>query len=250
MPADPRKRLELLWGSSTPKRPGPRPKLTVDQIVATAIGIADAEGIEAVSMQRVATELGYTTMSLYRYVPSKEQLVEVMLDRAGEAPPPPGDDEQSWRSELENWVDGVWAMYLRHPWVLQVPITGAPSGPNQLAWFDAGLRPLVRAGLRDGDLMATILFLLGAVQQLAQLSVSMSTARTEAGVTMAETQAGYNAILQEFVSAERFPTLAKLTSAGVFAPTGLPDEGLDIDLKFGVQRVLDGIESYVQTGTS
>ena len=72
--------VELLWGQ--PERPnrGPKPGLSVERIVRVAIEIADAEGLPAVSMQRVASEFGFTTMSLYRYVPGKNELIDLMIE--------------------------------------------------------------------------------------------------------------------------------------------------------------------------
>ncbi|MFD2395957.1 TetR family transcriptional regulator [Prauserella oleivorans] len=100
MSTEPRKRLELLWGVSTKASRGPKPKLSLERIVTTAIDIADREGIDALSMQRLAAELGYTTMSLYRYVPSKEDLLELMIDQTPEPPRRRATHrtgERSWR---------------------------------------------------------------------------------------------------------------------------------------------------------
>lgn len=247
-PKDPmRTRIELLWGGAQRPSRGPKPKLTLGQIASTALGIADADGLEAVSMQRVAKELGYTAMSLYRYVPGKEQLVEVMMEVAAGLPPDFTGDPGDWRAELEAWVRGLWDLYLRHPWVLRVQISGPPIGPHQLAWFEAALRPLSRAGLDASDLVSATMFLLGAVRQLAGITLDMTRGVSDAGLTMPESEAGYESALRELIDADRFPVLAKLVGSGVFHPTGLPDSGIGIDLEFGVQRVLDGIEAYVRS---
>ncbi|PXY30046.1 TetR family transcriptional regulator [Prauserella coralliicola] len=245
MAEDPRKRVELLWGASERPSRGPKPKLTLEDIVAAGVRVADEEGLEALSMQRVAKELGFTTMSLYRYVPSKERLVEVMLDRASDGPPVFTGEVRDWREEIEAWVRALWAMYRLHPWALEAKVSAPPIGPGQLAWFEAALRPLAHAGLADGELISTVMFLLGAVRELAGIAFGVERARAQAGISAAESEAGYDALLREFVDAERFPSLAKLVSEGAFAPSGLADEGVDLDLDFGVRRVLDGIEAYV-----
>src|SRR5687767_14909734 len=98
--------MAALWASRERPRRGPKPAMSVEAIVAAAITVADAEGLEAISMGRVAKELGYTTMSLYRYVSSKSVLLTLMLDTAIGGPPEvvPGEN---WRLALERWS---WAM--------------------------------------------------------------------------------------------------------------------------------------------
>ena len=76
--------LELLWGLGERPSRGPKPGLTLDRIVTAAVAVADAEGLGALSMRRVATDLGVGTMSLYRYVPGKAELLDLMLDKVAE----------------------------------------------------------------------------------------------------------------------------------------------------------------------
>src|SRR5215218_3749291 len=106
--------VEFLWGARAQPTRGPKPTLSLDRITDTAIAIADAEGLAAVSMQRVAAELGFTKMSLYRYVPGKAELVALMVERAiGD---PPTIDTADWRAGLKDWSHQLLAGYLRHPW--------------------------------------------------------------------------------------------------------------------------------------
>ncbi|MGW9309708.1 TetR/AcrR family transcriptional regulator [Saccharomonospora azurea] len=243
-----RRRVALLWKTAAEPSRGPRPTLSLDRIAEAGARIADAEGLEAVSMQRVARELGYSTMSLYRHVPGKEQLVEVMMDSCAGTPPAADadDDEADWRQEIETWVRALWDTYVRHPWMLRVPIGAPPIGPGQLAWFEAALRPLSRAGLREENLVSVVVFLLGAVRQFAAMSSDLAEARARGQVSATEAEADYEAALRDVVSAERFPMLAQLVHDGTFQPTGRPDSGMLDDLDFGVQRVLDGLESYLR----
>lgn len=240
-----RQRVALLWGTTAGPSRGPRPTLSLDRIAETGVRIADAEGLEAVSMQRVARELGYSTMSLYRHVPGKEQLVEVMMDSCA-GTPPAADDDAGWRGEIEAWVRALWDTYRRHPWMLRVQIGAPPIGPGQLAWFEAALRPLSRAGLREENLVSVVVFLLGAVRQFAVMAADMTEARERGHVSATEAEADYEAALRDVVPADRFPLLAHLVHTGTFQATGLPDSGMLDDLDFGVQRVLDGLESYIR----
>ena len=115
---------EFLWGKRAQPTRGPKPGLSLDRIAAAAIEIADAEGLAAVSMQRVAADLGFTKMSLYRYLPGKADLVALMVERAiGE---PPTVETRALRTGLKEWSQGLLAAYLRHPWA--VGSYGARSG--------------------------------------------------------------------------------------------------------------------------
>ena len=112
--------LELLWGARKRPSRGPKPGLSLDQIVRAAIELADGEGLSALSMQRVAGKLGFTTMSLYRYVPSKAELLDLMLDTVAGELPLVDDVPGGWRAKLEAAALADWALYHRHPWFLHV----------------------------------------------------------------------------------------------------------------------------------
>jgi len=235
--------LELLWGTGQRPKRGPKPALSVRKVAEVAIGIADAEGLEAVSMQRVAAELGYTTMSLYRYFPAKEQLIEVMADLAPGSPPEPGPGD--WREEVERWVRAMWELYQAHPWLLRVKLSGPPMGPGQLAWLDAGLRAMSGIGLTGDEMMMAFLFLDGAVRELARIVGDIGRARAQAGVTDAQAEAGYATVLRKYVDPERFPALAKVIEEGAFE--GAPSGGQIPDLEFGLRRLMDGLETYARS---
>src|SRR6516165_5850819 len=107
--------IELAWGRRQKATRGPKPGLTLDRIVAAGIKVAMTEGIGALSMTRVAAELGVGTMSLYRYVSAKDELLTLMVDTALGLPPeaPAGED---WRSGITRWAVGIRTAYHRHPW--------------------------------------------------------------------------------------------------------------------------------------
>ena len=128
---------ELLWGRQPAPSRGPKPAITLTGIAEAAIRIADAEGLDAVSMQRIAGELPVTKMALYRYVPGKTELLAVMSDLAMGAPPErPG---LAWRAALQTWAMDLYAGFTRHPWLLQSTIGRRLLGPNELAWMEQGL---------------------------------------------------------------------------------------------------------------
>ncbi|MGW8648958.1 TetR/AcrR family transcriptional regulator, partial [Nocardia salmonicida] len=125
----------------TSKQPGPaRPRvgrpaeLDADRIVATAIALADREGLRAASLTKVAAALDVTPMSLYRHIGSKDGLTDLMADTAFGPPPVIGP---AWRPALRAWATGQRTVFARHPWLTQIPIAGPPRGLNALAWMNA-----------------------------------------------------------------------------------------------------------------
>jgi AcrR family transcriptional regulator len=196
--------------------------LTTELVVAAAVALADEDGLEAVSMARVADRLGFTTMSLYRHVAGKDELLRAMLDAGLGMPPPeldePGDD---WRAGLELWTRAVLAALLRHPWALKVPIAGPPMSRVQLAWLDRGLRVLEHTGLSEGEKADTILLLNGYAFWEARLRIELTPDPP------AEPPEGI----------EDMPALSRALAAGIFEDESVGDRGV----AFGLQRILDGV---------
>lgn len=237
--------LDLLWGDGAARRRGPKPALSVEKIVRAAIDIADAEGLDQVSTQRVSARLGFSPMSLYRYVPGMSQLIDVMMDTAA-SPPPDLSAVQGWRAQTELWVQALWARYQQHPWMLQVQVSGPPLGPNQLSWLEASLSALADTGLTNDEMLAISLFLNGAVTGLARLSTDVAQAAADTGVPAEEAGAEYAQTLERLIDSERFPTLTEVVRTGAMRPAG-GARGADVpDFHFGLQRLLDGIEARIQ----
>ena len=245
--------VELLWGlDASPRRRGPKPRLSREVVVRAALHVADAEGIEAVSMQRVSKELGYTTMSLYRHVDSKEDLLVLMLDTAMEEAPPGPRADGDRRAGLEEWCHATLELYRRRSWMVQVAFSGPPGGPNGLRWMEAGLRELVGAGLEVGEAVQMLVLLSAALRESVRLETDMARAARSTGNTLAEVERDYSRGLRRVVTEEEFPTVALMLREQVLEPktTAEAPEGAGEptrELDFGIQRVLDGIESYVRT---
>ena len=135
---DPKRSLELLWREFGPQqsRPGPKPKLTVDRIVEAAIAVADREG-SCFGMRSVSAELGVGAMTIYRYVPGKKELLDLMVDRLSKV----GDDAPDlaaagWRAGLEMVAESTWSIYDRHPWLLEINQRRPVLGPDSLEGYD------------------------------------------------------------------------------------------------------------------
>ncbi|WP_306365821.1 TetR/AcrR family transcriptional regulator [Nocardiopsis sp. CC223A] len=238
------RRLALLWGERAAGRRGPRPRLTVTGIADAAIRVADAEGLEALSMQRVATELGCATMSLYNHVPNKDVLLELMVDAAA-GTPPDLDGAGDWREAVLAWADALWRAFRARPWILRVTLEHAPLGPHQLAWLDLVVRRLLDGGLTGDEAMAAALHLIAAIRGMAQVAADL----TGAG---ARESAEARRILARIVDPERFPGLAAAAAAPGFgdARAVADGRGLPADARFAVERLLDGITSWSAARTT
>ncbi|WP_437759786.1 TetR/AcrR family transcriptional regulator [Sorangium sp. So ce1389] len=233
--------LELLWGARRRPNRGPRPGLSLDQIVRAAIELADGEGLSALSMQRVAGKLGFTTMSLYRYVPSKAELLDLMLDAAAGELPLVDSVPGGWRAKLEAAALADWALYHRHPWFLLVTPVRPVMGPNGMAAYDAELRAACGIGLTDREVIAVVHLVDGYVRGAARLSVDAAEAEQETGVTDEQWWSERAYFWDKLFDPARLPTMAKLMRSGAFDAHPFTEEGF----LFGLQRVLDGIEALV-----
>ncbi|WP_232331436.1 TetR/AcrR family transcriptional regulator [Agromyces laixinhei] len=237
--------VALAWGVAANPQRGPKRELSIERIVDAAVEIADAEGLAAVSMSRVAAALGFTTMSLYRYVTSKDDLILLMQEGAMVPPVPDETIERGWRDGVRAWVLAIRGAYLAHPWLVDIPISGAPITPNSLLLVDWFLREVRDLPLSDGEKMSTLLLLTSYARatgaQERDLGVAAATA-DPADVT----GANFFEALAELVTPERFPYLSPLLAGGgyVAVPGEAPDE-TDDDFDFGLARILDGIEHHV-----
>lgn len=215
------------------ERPEPARKrgLTVDRVVTAAVALADAEGIDAVSMSRVAERLGFTTMSLYRHVRSKDELVLLMVNAAAGEPDEYVDGD--WRARLEQWSWDLLTRLRNHPWVLGLPLSRPPWAPAQLAWLDRGLAALADTRLTEDEKASVVLLLNGHVFSQARFVVDLGAP---------DDVDRYVEGLTELIDAERFPALRRAVDAGIFAPS---EDEADKDFTFGLERVLDGVERLV-----
>ncbi|MTV23929.1 TetR/AcrR family transcriptional regulator [Nitriliruptoraceae bacterium ZYF776] len=237
--------VRRLWRLDTGGSRGPRPALSVDAVVDAAVAIADADGLEAVSMARVAKQLGFTTMALYRHVDGKDELLQLMMDAAaGEPPRPPVD--AGWRAAVLAWADELLALYRRHPWAIEVPIAGIPIGPNHLAWMEAGLAALRDSGLTRVERVAVVSSLMSYVR--ADVSLARQLAARHADRPWHEVEREHGRLLAAVVDHRRFPELgAVLAEEDVFAGAegGAGAGEVDTGASFGLALLLEGIAAHV-----
>jgi AcrR family transcriptional regulator len=220
--------VDFLWGDRARPTRGPKPALSLDAIADAAIAVADAEGLAAVSMQRVAADLGYTKMSLYRYLPGKAELVAVMVERAIGAPP--ALTAAGWRAALTEWSELLLAGYLRHPWTIEATVGARPLGPHELGWMECALARLgAGSGLTGAERLDAVAVLAGHARMLAQ--------QAAARVGEADLNAAMAEVLR--TRGERFPeVVAAMAEAAA-------EGGQDQAFAFGLNRILDGLEALI-----
>lgn len=233
--------LDRLWGRPDPPRRGRRGGLSVDGIVRAAIELADAGGLEAVSMARLAEQLGFTAMALYRHVSGKDELLVLMQDAAVGQPPPFDDALDDWRRNLERWCTELLAVMNAHPWWLHVPISPPPPTPSQMAWLEYGLRALKGTPLAESDKAAIMLMLNGLVMWEARLTAELG--RHEPGTP--DPRAVYAQVARALADDERFPALGRAVAAGIFE-----DQSRDTDFAFSIACALDGVGQLIAARAS
>ncbi|HZO69234.1 MAG TPA: TetR/AcrR family transcriptional regulator C-terminal domain-containing protein [Kribbellaceae bacterium] len=239
---DPAKSLELMWGVQPRPTRGPKPTLTVPRIVAAAIAVADAEGLTAMSIRRVAQELGAGAMSLYRYLPGRAELVDLMVDTVyGELPRVVV--RGTWRARLEAVARENRTLYLRHPWLLQVAAGRPVLGPNTMAKYEYELAAVEGIGLSDLEMDAVVTLLNGFVGGAVRGAVDAAQAERQSGLTDEQWWQAHQPLLEKVFDIDRFPLAARVGGAVGAELNSAYDP--DHAFEFGLARVLDGISALL-----
>jgi AcrR family transcriptional regulator len=221
--------VALAW---SPQRE-PKRELSVDRIVDAAVDIADADGLAAVSMGRVAASLGFATMSLYRHLSAKEDLILLMQEQGVGLPPKDITSAPNWREGLRRWAAANGALYRAHPWLAEIPISGIPTTPHLLAWMDAALAVLHDTPLPDAERIGALLLVMSHThwEAVVKHGYAMS-ARSGQGVAID------SSALLGLITSEALPHVSRLARSGAFG-------GIDDPFTFGLERILDGIEQHM-----
>jgi AcrR family transcriptional regulator len=242
---DPARSMALLWRTrERPSRKG-KPDLSVDRIVQAAIEVADAEGLAALSMRRIAERLGVGTMSLYTHVPGKAELFDVMVDTVVGEKARPEDVPGGVRARLEQIAREHWRLIRRHPWLLRVKSWSRPVlGPNVTAQYDYDLRAVEGVGLTDLEMDGVITLIAGYVEGVGQAHVDMTQATEQTGMTDEQWWDRQAPFLEKVFDPLRFPTAARVGAAAGAEYNAASDP--ERAFEFGLARVLDGIEALVR----
>lgn len=224
---------------------GPRQGIRVDQVVTAAIDLADAEGLDAVTMRRIAQAVGVAPMSLYTYVPGKAELLDLMLDAVYGQMPRADLSGLRWRARLEAVAHANRALCERHPWVAAVSTSRPPLGPGLMAKYEYELRAFEGLGLDDVTMDDALTYLLGFVQASARATVGAHASQLDSAMSDEQWWAANAPLLARVFDETRFPTAARVGSAAGAAHGAAyhPDHAY----AFGLQRVLDGLGVLIDT---
>ncbi|HEY3501881.1 MAG TPA: TetR/AcrR family transcriptional regulator [Actinocatenispora sp.] len=242
---DPAKTLRLLWREpdDTPRR-GPRPGLTVDTVVDTATAIADAEGLAALTVRRVAADLGVSAMTVYTYVPGKAELVDAMLDAAYARMRRADTTGRPWRERLTAVADENRTLCRTHPWVAGVHTARPTLGPGAMARYEHELSALDGLGLTDVQLDDAVTYLTGFVYGCARAEADARAAATDSAMNDEQWWAANAPLLAKVFDAATYPLAARVGSAAGAAHGAAYDP--DHAYAFGLARVLDGLATLIE----
>jgi AcrR family transcriptional regulator len=229
---------DILWGPATGRPAARRSPLDRTRIVRAAIRIGDTEGLDAVSMRRIARELRTGAMSLYRHVPDKGALISLMIDEVigeDELPAAPSGD---WRADLWQVVNGMWATMQRHPWYPEAAMERPPITPNGVAALEYVLSIFDDSGLASGDRMGIVATLSATVTAVAINAAVEARTRARLQITEDEMMSSAGVFIGRIVESGKFPRFSELMSG--FMSAAEPSDP-QFELAAAVELILDGI---------
>lgn len=238
----PARTLELLWQAPPPPRGsrGPAPGLSVELVVRRATALADAAGLESLTMRRLAADLGVSAMTLYTYVPGRAELLDLMLDRVFGALDP-GEPAADWRTGVAAVARRSQGMYAAHPWMAEVSTGRPPLGPGLMAKYEHELQAFEELGLDDVQTDAALTFVLDFVRSAA-LAAQEAERQAQSGSDEQWWRA-HEPLLARVLDPNRYPTAVRVGAAAgavqhaAYSPVHAYD--------FGLARVLDGLAVLV-----
>lgn len=240
---DPARTLALLWRIDERPRRGPQRGLDLDAVVAAATAIADREGLAAVTMRSLAKDLGISAMTLYTYVPGKDELVDVMLDAAYQRMPRSDTTGQPWRQRLTAIADANRGLYLTHPWASTVSTQRPTLGPGLMAKYEHELAALDGLGLTDVEMDDALTYLLGFVQANAQAANDARVTQRISHMNDEQWWATNAPLLARILDEAAYPLAARVGAAAGAAHGGAHNP--DHAYRFGLSRVLDGLAALI-----
>lgn len=244
---EPSRTLALLWGdpSAGPRRKGPGRSVSVEQLVAAALALADEQGLVAVTTRAVAERVGISAMSVYTYVPGKPELLDLMVDAVYLAMPRPAWRSRSWRTRLTRVAESNRDLLRAHPWLTEVAaLSRPPLGPGVMAKYEHELAAYDGTGLGDVDTDAALTYLLGFVQAHCRAAHDAARATTDSALSDGEWWAANQPILARAFDPEAYPRAVRIGSAAGEAQGSAWEA--DHAWRFGLARTLDGLAALIE----
>ena len=244
---DPARTLKLLWREpdADQSHRGPRQALSVERVVTCALALADAEGLGAVTMRRVAENLSVVPMSLYTYVPGKAELLDLMLDTVYRQMPRPDLSDRPWRVRLTAIAHQNRDLFTRHPWIAQLSTSRPPLGPGLMAKYEYELQAFEGLALEDVEMDAALTFLLDFVHAVARSAAEAAATRQDSAMSEEQWWAANAPLLARVFDETKYPTASRVGAAAGAANGAAhnPDHAYE----FGLQRVLDGLATLINS---
>ncbi len=247
MPHDPDPSLHLLWRHvvPTPEQPakrGPKQKLTLDEVVDAAIDIADRAGLAGLSMRGLAQQLGLGAMTLYSYVPSRTDLVVLMVDQVlGRTTLPPMPDDLRERLALVAHVQLAEAR--AHPWLLEVAGVRPWLGPHAADRYEWQLSAVEGIGLDDVEMDQTVALLVGFAHNIVRAEHEKTRAERESGMSELEWWEANADAVGEVMGHRDYPIAGRVGQAAGEAYQAATDPGREME--FGLARIIDGLLAHL-----
>lgn len=242
---DPTRSLAVLWRTNERRSRAGKPELGIDRIAQAGIELADASGLEALSMRKVADRLGVGTMSLYTYVPGRTELVDVMVDTVMAETTRPNDVPGGWRGGMQHVAAENWALFRRHPWLLQRASSRPVLGPNVFEKYEHELRLLDGIGLTDLEMDSVLTLVLGHVEVSARRSLDLVRTAEQSGMDDVAWWSAAAPFLEQVVDGSRYPVSGRVGTASGEAHNAA--SAPEHDLAFGLDRILDGVEVLLRS---
>lgn len=242
---DPRATLDLLWGHAPETRRGPRRSLSTGEVGMAALQLADEGGLAALSMRNLGARLGVAAMALYRYVPTKEVLLELVLEAAYAELPDGLPAHAPWPEQLRTVATDAWKLYLAHPWMLQISLQRPSLGPHAIRKYERELQSIESAGLPDVEMDRVIATVSDFVRGSARSAVEAASACEATGLSDLAWWQAHAEHLGRLVRPEQFPLAVRVGAAAGEAYGGATDPRRTFE--FGLERLIAGLELHVQT---
>jgi AcrR family transcriptional regulator len=231
--------LDSIWLRPPRNRRGPDPAYSREQITVAAIKIADADGLQAISMRRVAREVDAGAMSLYRYVSSKDDLFELMLDAVQGEYAPPEKPSGDWRADLTELAVAQRAAVHRHPWL--VSLTGRPSfGPNTIRAMEYALSCVDGLGFTIDKMLSVVLSVISFVRGFTQAELAEAEARRRTGLTEEQWRLSQAPYVMHIMESGEFPLMSR-----VIIEAELPHMDIERQFSTGLDNLLDGVSAQL-----
>lgn len=240
---DPKRTLDLLWRVAQQRSRGPRPARDIEQVVAAAVTVADEGGLDALSIRSVAKRLGTSPMSIYTYVPSKAELLDLVHDHVLGELSRDYSQVADWREAMDAYVRDHLDAYARHPWMAHLSLARTALGPNSFAVFEIQTSILARLGLTPLQLTAGASAIDMFLNGVARAVTDARAAAAATGMTDDEWWRARAPLLADITAdgdfAVRYPTLSWLEGERVFEQ---PARAADDSSSYMEREILDGFE--------